>query len=295
MYVDTDMMLIGPAGGLARPRADIIEAGAGPLVVLVHASMAGVQQWKPLIAELETQFLVRAVNLFGYGRTPAWNAGRDASLDDFAALVLQAVPPKGDVRLVGHSLGGAVALHAATLLGPRVRDLILIEPSLFSLLDGTGDLAAFDEIRSLARLTTGEHALLAPEQAAAAFIDYWSGAGAWDASSARTKAAVLNGLPRLQQEWAALLNGGGTRPGDWTASIRAQTLLLTFAETVRPSRAIVQLLSEAAPAWAVATLGEGGHMAPVTHPHLVNPIIRGVLVRAQEPGFGGPVRPHTKI
>ena len=32
---------------------DFVEAGAGPLVVLVHSSMAGARQWSPLIREME--------------------------------------------------------------------------------------------------------------------------------------------------------------------------------------------------------------------------------------------------
>src|SRR6185503_2190671 len=52
--------------------ADYAEAGAGPLAVLVHASMSGARQWGALTQALAGRFRVRALNLFGYGRTPAW-------------------------------------------------------------------------------------------------------------------------------------------------------------------------------------------------------------------------------
>ena len=93
---------------------DFLEAGAGPLVVLVHSSMAGARQWSALIRDLEDRFLVRAVNLFGYGGTPAWPKAKPPTLDDYAELVGQAVPDTaGDISLVGHSFGGAVAMQAA--------------------------------------------------------------------------------------------------------------------------------------------------------------------------------------
>ena len=52
---------------------DYLEAGAaGPVVMLVHSSVAGARQWRRLMEDLKEGFRVRAVNLFGYGKTPAW-------------------------------------------------------------------------------------------------------------------------------------------------------------------------------------------------------------------------------
>jgi hypothetical protein len=44
---------------------DFLEAGSGPAVILVHSSVSGARQWRRLIDELKSEFLVRAVNLFG--------------------------------------------------------------------------------------------------------------------------------------------------------------------------------------------------------------------------------------
>jgi hypothetical protein len=45
------------AADSCRPAlVDFIEAGAGPLVVLVHSSMAGARQWSSLIRDLERLF-----------------------------------------------------------------------------------------------------------------------------------------------------------------------------------------------------------------------------------------------
>src|SRR5262249_30208560 len=117
---------------------DFIETGTGPLVVLVHASMSGARQWGTLTEALKDRFRVRAVNLFGYGRTADWPEEQPPTLDDYAGLVLSAVPDTESVALIGHSFGGAVAMQAARRLGARAARLVLIEPSIFSLLEVHG-------------------------------------------------------------------------------------------------------------------------------------------------------------
>ena len=101
---------------------DFLEAGSsGPVVMLVHSSVSGARQWRRLMEDLKGRFRVRAVNLFGYGKTPPWPADTTQSLDDQARLVEAALPAKADeIYLVGHSFGGSVAMKAAARTrGPR--------------------------------------------------------------------------------------------------------------------------------------------------------------------------------
>src|SRR5204863_6489815 len=66
---------------------DYLEAGSsGPVVMLVHSSVSGARQWRRLMDDLKGQFRVRAVNLFGYGKTPPWPVEAIQSLDDQARL-----------------------------------------------------------------------------------------------------------------------------------------------------------------------------------------------------------------
>ena len=71
---------------------DLLEAGHGPLVVLVHSSVSGARQWRKLVELLARSYHVKAVNLFGYGRTPSWAAARSQTLADQAALIEAIVP-----------------------------------------------------------------------------------------------------------------------------------------------------------------------------------------------------------
>ena len=83
-------------GRLSPVKADFLEAGSsGPAVMLVHSSVSGARQWRRLIDDLKDRFRVRAVNLFGYGKTPPWPK-RTQSLDDQARLVESALPAEAD-------------------------------------------------------------------------------------------------------------------------------------------------------------------------------------------------------
>ena len=263
----------------AQPRApavDFIEAGAGQPVVLVHASMSGAHQWSALMSDLADRFLVRAVNLFGYGGTPAWQGPEAPSLDDFADLIAAAVPRGArGVHLVGHSFGAAVAMQAAAhRLRGRVASLVLIEPSLFYLLDRCGRRAEFAEISALAAYVKQSIAQGRPAVAAERFIDYWCGLGTFAASSPERRSAFVRAIALVPPEFDAVLAGERT-PAAWIAALPWRTLVIASARTKRPSQQLVEILSGAcSPEWRFARLGDGSHMAPVTHPQLVNPIVR---------------------
>jgi pimeloyl-ACP methyl ester carboxylesterase len=135
---------------MATIHADFLEAGCGPLVMLVHSSVSGARQWRGLTEDLKGHFHVRAVNLFGYGKTPPWPAESRQSLADQARLVEAALPAGTDqICLVGHSFGGAVAMKVAARLSRRVAKLVLLEPIPFQLLAQAGCKDAFAESREL--------------------------------------------------------------------------------------------------------------------------------------------------
>jgi pimeloyl-ACP methyl ester carboxylesterase len=263
-------------------RVDFVEAGAGPLVVLVHSSMSGARQWPALMGDLQDRFLVRAVNLFGYGATPAWSDREPPSLDDFAALVAQSVPPTARrVSLIGHSFGGAVAMQAARRLGSRVERLVLIEPSLFYLLRAEGRHAAFAEIYALAARMHECAAIGALAAAAEMFIDYWSGPETWAASSDRRRAAYVAAVPLVLDDWNACVFGDTTL-AQWAKVLPERTLVVSSSTPKRPSHEIMRLLCAACPDWRFERTVEGGHMAPLTHPHLINAIVARFLVSERE-------------
>jgi pimeloyl-ACP methyl ester carboxylesterase len=65
-------------------------------------------------------------------------------------------------------------------------------------------------------------------------------------------------------------------PNDWGAQLPANTRIIRDTNTVRPIREIVELMRDAT-TWQTKTLPYGGHMAPLTHPEQVNPIVAEFL------------------
>jgi pimeloyl-ACP methyl ester carboxylesterase len=253
-------------------KVDFVEAGAGPLVLLVHSSMSGARQWTSLMNELKDRFRVRAVNLFGYGGTPAWTGSTPPSLDDFAALVEAAIPPEEKrVAIVGHSFGGAVAMAASRRLRGRAEKLVLIEPSLFYLLRLAGRHEAFAEISAVADVMRHR----TREDAAESFVGYWAGREGWETASPERRAAYARMVELVLLEWTVL--EGEIPLGEWTAVLPRRTLLLQAEDSKRPSRELVDMLAQAVPRWRRSTIREGGHLSPLTRPQLVNPLIAAFL------------------
>lgn len=257
---------------------DVLEAGRGPLVLLVHSSVAGARQWRRLSESLAGTYRVKAVNLFGYGRTPAWTNARPQTLVDQAALIEAVVPDSvEDIGVVGHSFGGSVAMRVAANLGRRVSRLVLLEPNPFALLRDHGRSEAFAEAMHLRDIVKTHGAKGDWPVAAERFADYWGGGGTWQATPPERRAAFAEALKPNFHEWDAVMNDT-TSLQEWTDRLPHRTLVVSDAGTVRPIREIVALMSDATP-WEMRTIPHGGHMAPLTHPDLVNPLVAEFLDR----------------
>jgi pimeloyl-ACP methyl ester carboxylesterase len=267
----------GRLSGAPAIAVDFLEAGAGPLVVLLHSSVSGARQWRRLIDALKADHHVRAVNLFGYGETPPWPNERPQSLDDQARLVEAALPANVEsFSLVGHSFGGSVAMKLATRLPGRVTRLVLLEANPFYLLRQAGETDAFAEASALRDCIKKFGALGQWSVAAERFADYWGGAGSWGDMSPERRAAFVEALRPNYFEWDAVMHES-TPVAQWARLLPRATLLVSDPHTVAPIRAIDSLLRRACPFWTYREIAEGGHMAPLTRPDVVNPIVRSFL------------------
>jgi pimeloyl-ACP methyl ester carboxylesterase len=259
---------------------DFIEAGAGPTVMLIHSSVSGARQWRRLIEDLRGDFRVRAINLFGYGETPAWPRERAQSLADQARLVEAALPNTAEpFALVGHSFGGAVAMKVAARSAGRVTKLVLLEANPFYLLSQAGRVEAHAEAAALRDWIKQMGAKGAWRAAAERFSDYWTGAGSWSAMSADRQNAFVEALKPNYSEWDAVMDET-TSLDEWARLLPQEALFAYDPGTVSPIREIVALFRWACPLWRYVEIEAGGHMAPLTRPDLVNPIVRSFLEEA---------------
>jgi len=256
---------------------DFIEAGKGEKVILVHSSVAGAKQWRSLMDTLADDFHVIAVNLFGYGKTRAWEDDSLQRLEDQARLIEPFLPIDGSKgSIVGHSFGGCVAMKAAALFKKKVRRLVLIEPNPFYLLKQYGRAEAFQEAVNLRDAIKKNGQAGTWEIAAEKFANYWTGTGSWNAMPDDRKSKFTQALKPNFHEWDAVMNEQTTL-SEWESNLPKDTTVLSAADTVRSIDEIVMLMKENVSGWNFEQISRGGHMAVMIKPEILNPIVASAL------------------
>jgi pimeloyl-ACP methyl ester carboxylesterase len=258
---------------------DLSEAGAGSPVVALHSSGMSRRQWSRLSAALSATHRIVCPNLLGYGGSGPWTAGTSFTWEDDARMVAAWLGTfDGPVHLVGHSYGGLVALRIALDFPARVRSLALYEPVAFGVLRDAGDaegLADLDAVNRKGALrddaTGGDEAWLE------AFVDYWSGAGAWRALPPQARAGFLAVGRKTFEEVRSLVDDRTPRTA--FAGILAPTLLLSGGRSPVAARHVSAILAETMPHATLTTLEDAGHMGPLTHAERVNALVAEFLAR----------------
>jgi pimeloyl-ACP methyl ester carboxylesterase len=88
---------------------------SGPPVLLIHGNCSSSGYWQPLVRHLPPHWRIVAPDLRGYGRSPALGVDATRGLrdfaDDLAPVLARLFDAAGPVTVVGHSLGGGVAMQ----------------------------------------------------------------------------------------------------------------------------------------------------------------------------------------
>lgn len=111
--------------------------GSGRPIVFLHGFGATSYLWRKIVPALSTRNELHLIDLKGYGRSPKPRDGR-YSISDQAELVLALMSEHKlkHVTLVGHSLGGSVAIVLAHMLAVTHPDAVI---SLILMSTPTGD------------------------------------------------------------------------------------------------------------------------------------------------------------
>jgi pimeloyl-ACP methyl ester carboxylesterase len=219
---------------------------------------------------LGSDYVLHAPEHFGCERIGHWPGERVFTIDDEAERTLALIDElRCSVHLVGHSYGGGVALHVALRRPDRIASLSLYEPTAFHLLPQIGEegMRAHAEITAVAD-KAGDLLLAGNVRGSVAhFVDYWNGAGAFDAMSPRAQAALIRWAPKIPLDFRALIRCPTLASA--YRSLGCPTLLLHGECGPLPARLIVRTLAEALPFGEVRVASGCGHMGPLTHAALV--------------------------
>lgn len=258
------------ADGLAPVQASVtvlgstlgyLEAGSGPVVVLLHGLAGSADEWRPTIAALAPAHRVIAPDLIGFGRSDKpLIAYRPATLTDFLEAQLEALHVT-HATIVGNSLGGWIAARLALQRPDLVDRLVLVDSAgLASLPRSAGTrtmealrLASSEDFQWVTRLAFYDQSV-ATRPAAFAALSARIAAGDGYAID-RLVDAILRGadtldrdLPRLRQP-TLIVWGGADRLVPLDQALR-------FQHAIRGSRSVV--------------LEHCGHMPQIECPEALN-------------------------
>jgi len=230
-----------------------------PALVLLHGFTQTRQSWRRTVAALAGRYRAVAPDLPGHGQL---SERRPASLSATLAY-LRALVDDPHV-LVGYSMGGRIALHAALAAPELVRRLVLIGAS-----PGLADAAE----REARRRADEELADRIEAIGLEAFAEEWGALALWEGQPERVRAAArADRLRNTAPGLAAALRGLGTgalpslwdRLGELTVPV-----VLVAGERDEKFGAIAGRMAERVPDARVVAIPGAGHAAQLERPDLV--------------------------
>jgi pimeloyl-ACP methyl ester carboxylesterase len=270
---------VGVSTGLG---VNVIEAGSGPPVVLVHGHPGCAYDWQPFMAELaERGFRAVAYDRVGYGRSDLRPGGGHVTVETNAAelLALLAALDLNDVTLVGSSYGGGTSIVATRRDPLRLARLVLVG-SFGPGIEATRPKLPAPVVELLAGPVLSWIGRVAPASARlrAAFLGSAFAPDPVPAWYARLAAAHL-GRPETRAAFRSEGRDLGGEADLEPGPIRLPILILHGdADRLVPA-SIAEGLRARAPHAELRLVPRAGHALPITHAALVADALAGFVAR----------------
>jgi pimeloyl-ACP methyl ester carboxylesterase len=225
--------------------------GQGPPLVLIHGYGTSGHVWQRVLPYLGRTHQLFMLDLPGYGRSTAprsWQLRAIAPLIGEWLHALQ-LPP---TALMGHSMGGAIAIHLTAIAPAAVKQLILI------------------------------NAAGLPLQAPLPSLAWRAARSAIQSGNGRYPLAMLRDAvqPRFRVLWQTALEMQHSDLRSELASITSPTLIIWGARDLLLPISLGHSLNSALPHATLVTLPDCGHRPMLARPEQFSQIVQEFLQRA---------------
>jgi len=242
-------------------------SGCGPCVVFLHSSLSSSRQWHNLAKQLEPDFTCINIDLLGYGAAdPVLDENGysfDTEVQRINSIISHAVG-KAPYHLVGHSCGGAIALKMTVDSPAQVLSLSIYEPVAFHLLADSQQQK--EQVINFANKLN----LLKPKQACQVFVDYWNGDGFFNGLPDNLANSLVSAIDKVKLDFKGIFSE--VYQLEDLSRILCPCLVLYGKYTKEVSRELTMHIINALNN-VTSNEVQAGHMAPVSHPQLVEPIV----------------------
>jgi len=254
-----------------------------PIVVCIHGSASTGGQWRLFRQALRGRCRVFTPDLVGYGSRRFRADGRFSMREEADAIIEQIGDITEPFHLIGHSYGGAVATWFAKQYPDRVKSLIVYEPANFNLLfrEGTHTEAAREIATVAASFPAGAGGALSRWLAARKFVTYWSGADAWRGLRYSQRRWLASVAPKVAAEFQAIRDAKNVLSD--VSDLEMPVIILCGTRTRQAARRVCELMAKQLRDCSFLQLVNLGHMAPVTNPDKINPLLIDYVVPAPVP------------
>ena len=244
--------------------------------------MSSKSQWSSLKAQLGDAYRCIPVDLQGYGASPfPADAGADYThtlaheVDAVIAATASELEPGEAFHLIGHSFGGACALHMARRMPQSVLSLTLFEPVAFHLLPASHP-AKQEIVGVVERIKACDN----DRDATRIFIDYWNRPGAFDDAPHSAQEKMVAQIAKVRLDFDALLGEKATLAD--LSMLTMPSLVMAGERSPASTRLLVEQLGASLPNTTALSV-RCAHMGPITHGDVVNPVIANFVNSAEVP------------
>ncbi|MDG1752934.1 MAG: alpha/beta hydrolase [Thalassotalea sp.] len=247
-------------------------SGKGPAIVFLHSSLSSSKQWGNLAKQLSSSFTCINIDLLGYGKAAIVNDAENYNFNTETSRIksiLKALVPNEKYHLVGHSCGGAIGLKLAVEEPDNILSMTLFEPVAFHLLAHSHD-AHHNNLALKVKQFAENIAAINNKEGAETFVDFWNGKGFYSNLPSKIQSIMAKDIEKVKLDFIGILHE--TYNFEALKKIQSPCLIILGQHSQEVSQVLSRAIADSLNIVELKAV-QSGHMAPLSHPNLVEPAI----------------------